>query len=322
MTPFRTALPQNEGGVFLTDAGLETDLIFNHGIEIREFAAHTLLEESAGRYALARYFRGFLSLAARHGVGFILDTPTWKAHTHWSDALGSAAGELAEINRQAVNFVADLRDEFAGNSGPIVLNGVIGPCGDAYAPEDLISAEDAERHHAEQIGWLARTDVDMVSALTFTQSSEAIGIVRAANSAGLPIVVSFTVETDGTLPTGQSIADAIVEVDEATDQGAAYFMINCAHPDHFGHALRDGAWTRRIRGLRCNASRCSHAELDEAETLDAGDPDELSQLYRVLADDMPWVNVFGGCCGSDIRHVAAIADRVIAPNAANFEMAS
>jgi len=307
--------PQNDGGLFLTDAGLETDLIFNHGIEIREFAAHTLLESSEGRFALAQYFRGFLALADRHNVGFVFDSPTWKAHTHWSEALGTSSAELAEINREAINFIADLRDEFAGNRRPIVLNAVVGPCGDAYAPESLISAGTAARHHAQQIGWLAETEVDMVSALTFTQSSEAIGIVRAANDAGLPIAVSFTVETDGRLPTGQPIGEAIAEVDAATDHGAAYFMINCAHPDHFRKALLNEQWLRRIRGFRCNASRCSHAELDEAETLDAGDPTELSRQYGELATTMPWANVFGGCCGSDLRHVAAIADSVISNSA-------
>ena len=322
MADYRTNLPQLEGGLFLTDAGLETDLIFNHGIEIREFAAHTLLEDSAGRHALAQYFRGFLSLAARHEVGFILDSPTWKAHTHWSKDLGSDAQELAAINRKAIDFIADLRDEFAGNREPIVLNAVIGPCGDAYAPEQQVSAEDAQRHHARQIGWLKDTEVDMVSALTFTQSSEAIGIVRAANHARLPIVVSFTVETDGSLPTGQPIGEAIQEVDAATAKGAAYFMINCAHPDHFTHALKDAGWLRRIRGLRCNASRCSHAELDEAETLDAGDPVELAQLYHDLATRMPWVNVLGGCCGSDLSHVTAIAGAVVEQAPPELERAS
>ncbi len=322
MAIYRAQLPQTEGGLFLTDAGLETDLIFNHGIEIREFAAHTLLESPEGRFALAQYFRGFLALANRHSVGFVFDSPTWKAHTHWSEALGASDTELAEINRDAINFIADLRDEFAGNSGPIVLNAVIGPCGDAYAPELMISADAAERHHAQQIGWLAETEVDMVSALTFTQSSEAIGIVRAANDAALPIAVSFTVETDGRLPTGQPIGEAIAEVDAATGQGAAYFMINCAHPDHFREALHDEQWLRRIRGFRCNASRCSHEELDEAETLDAGNPTELSQQYRELATAMPWVNVFGGCCGSDLRHVTAIADSVLSSAAAELVAAS
>lgn len=301
-------LPQASGALFLTDGGLETDLIFNHGVEIREFASHTLLASAPGRHALARYFRGFLSLARARKTGFVLDTPTWKAHRHWAKDLGSSEDELRAANLEAVNFVATLRAEFAGNEGPIVLNGVIGPRGDAYAPETAISAAEAEDYHAQQIGWLAGSEVEMVSAITFTQAREAIGFVRAADKVGLPVVVSFTVETDGTLPSGQPLGEAIREVDAATRQAAAYFMINCAHPDHFRDVLTDADWLRRIKGLRCNASRCSHAELDAAEELDAGVPDELALLYRSLVEKMPWVNVLGGCCGSDLRHVTAIAD--------------
>ncbi len=147
----------------------------------------------------------------------------------------------------------------------------------------------------------------MVSALTFTQSDEAIGVVRAARRAGLPVVVSFTVETDGNLPTGQPLKEAIDAVDEATDAGAAYFMVNCAHPDHFSHVLEDADWARRIRGIRCNASRKSHAELDESKTLDDGNPVELGGQYKAIKAKMPWLNIVGGCCGSDLRHVTQIA---------------
>jgi homocysteine S-methyltransferase len=200
-----------------------------------------------------------------------------------------------------------LRDEFSSNAKPIVLNGIVGPSGDSYAPEAEVAAHDAEDYHARQIGWLAKTEVDMVTATTFTQSDEAIGFVRAARAAGLPVVISFTVETDGKLPTGQALAEAIEAVDDATGSAAAYFMVNCAHPDHFFHVLEGSDWTRRIRGVRCNASRLSHAELDVCETLDDGDPVELGGQYVELRRRMPWLNIFGGCCGSDLRHITEIA---------------
>lgn len=312
MPKYRQTLPQLSGDLFLTDAGLETDFIFNHGIEIREFAAHTLLPQAPGREALANYFRSFLSLANETGAGFVLDSQTWKAHMHWAGDLDASENELRESNRDSIAFVSELRDEFSSNEKPIVLNGIVGPRGDAYAPESGVAADDAEQYHAKQMSWLAETDVDMVSALTFTQSDEAIGIVRAANNVGLPIVVSFTVETDGNLPTGQRLSEAIEAVDKATDASAAYFMVNCAHPDHFSHVLEESDWARRIRGIRCNASCKSHAELDESETLDDGDPIELSGQYRQIKGKMPWLNVFGGCCGSDLRHVKEIA-RALAP---------
>lgn len=311
MTRYRSALPQLQGDPFLTDAGCETDIIFNRGVEIREFAAHTLLEDDAGREVLADYYRGFLSLAAEVGAGMVLDTPTWKAHAHWASDLGVEPGQLEQANRDAVAFSRSLRDERPTSGPPVVVNGLIGPRGDAYAPEHLLAVEEARRYHAVQVGWLADAGVDMVTALTFTQSDEAVGVVLAAADAGVPVVVSFTVETDGRLPTGESLGSAIDAVDAATQGAAAYFMVNCAHPDHLVGAVDGGRWTERVRGLRCNASRLSHAELDAAEVLDDGDPVEFAQGYLALTEVLPSVTVFGGCCGSDLRHVTAVAHTLL-----------
>lgn len=310
MPRYRDSLPQLSGDMFLTDAGLETDLIFNKGIEMRAFAAHTLLSSSEGRAALDLYFQPFLELAGESNAGFILDSATWKAHRHWARELGAGPAELRQSNEESIRFIGELRDRFSDNAKPIVLNAIVGPCGDAYRPEAAIPIDQAEAYHAEQLGWIAETEADMVSAVTFNQASEAAGLAKAARSAGLPVAVSFTVETDGSLPTGQSLADAIDEVDQASDGYPAYFMINCAHPDHFANVLDDAPWARRIRGVRANASRRSHAELDEAPELDAGDPAELAGQYRDLEQRMPWLNIFGGCCGTDLRHVKEIARAV------------
>jgi S-methylmethionine-dependent homocysteine/selenocysteine methylase len=310
MPRYRSRLPQYSGDIYLTDAGLETDLIFNHGIEIREFAAHTLLPTPEGRAALTRYFEGFLRLANEMDSGFILDSVTWKAHSHWASSLHASSAELREANEESLRFIAELRERFAGNAKPIVLNALIGPRGDAYRPEAKIAMEAAEDYFTEQLGWIAATEAHMVTALTFNQAGEAAGLVRAARAVGLPAVVSFTLETHGALPTGQRLSDAIEQVDDASDGYPSYFMINCAHPDHFADVLQDAPWARRIRGVRANASRRSHAELDSATELDPGDPHELASQYRELADLMPWLNVFGGCCGSDLRHVTEIARSV------------
>ena len=312
MARYRNQLPQLSGDLFLMDAGIETDIIFNRGVDIPEFAAHTLLAGPAGRQVITDYFQGFFDLAAESNAGLILNSQTWKAHPHWGKDLGASEEDLREANRDSIAFIADLREKATASTKPIVLDGLIGPRGDAYAPEARVAAQEAEEYHAKQIGWLAETDVDMVTAMTFTQSDEAIGVVRAATSAGLPVVVSFTVETDGNLPTGQPLASAITDVDEATDGVAAYFMVNCAHPDHFFHVFGDDHWTRRVHGIRCNASRMSHAELDNSVVLDDGDPIELGRQYRSLKEKMPWLNVFGGCCGSDLRHVSEIAGNVAA----------
>ena len=311
MTRYRRALPQLDGKLFLTDGGLETDLIFNHGVKIREFAAHTLLADDAGIQHLKRYFSEYLAFAKQHNAGFLLDTQTWKAHARWGDALGATPAELREANEQSVRFISGLRDEFGSDDVPIVLAAVTGPQGDSYAADTKLTSDEAFAYHRTQIGWLAETEVDMLTAMTVTHSEEAIGMVRAAVEVELPIVVSFTVETDGCLSNGQSLGEAIEAVDHATDNAPAYFMINCAHPTHFESALNgDGDWRKRLRGLRCNASSKSHAELDECDTLDDGNPDELAGQYAALREQMPWLNVFGGCCGSDFRHVSAIAQRL------------
>lgn len=311
MALYRDNLPQLGGEIFLADAGMETDIIFNRGVDIREFASHTLLPDPVGRAALTDYLSGFVELAAERGLGLILDAPTWKAHTHWSEDLGEDASFLRSANEDAVRLVADLREE-ARNDRPIVINAPIGPRGDAYKPEQVISAEEAEKYYAEQLGWLVPTEADMATALTFTQASEAIGFCRAASAQHMPAVISFTVETDGRLPDGQPLGEAVEAVDDATGGKPAYFMINCAHPDHFAGAVTDGDWRKRIRGIRANASRMSHAELDEAPELDDGDPHELARQYAELRDRMPWLNIFGGCCGSDLRHVTEIAEAVAA----------
>ena len=308
MTRYRDSLPQLAGDLFLTDAGLETDLIFNHGIEIRQFAAHTLLPDATGRAAVADYFRGFLALARDRDTGFVLDTQTWKAHSHWGEDLAETDAELREANRDSVALIARIRDEYADNARPIVLNGVIGPRGDAYVAEVNTVADEAQAYHAAQIGWLAETEVDMITALTLTHTQEAIGLVRAARQQNLPVVISFTVETDGRLPSGERLQDAITSVDEATGSGAEYFMVNCAHPSHLTSVLQDAGWARRIHGLRCNASRKSHAELDRSDSLDSGDPLEFGRQHATIVETMPWMNIFGGCCGSDLRHVTEIAN--------------
>lgn len=309
MANYRDKLPQMDGDLFITDAGIETDLIFNHGIEIRAFAAHTLLDEPVSTQALIDYFTGFIELAASREVGLILDTVTWKAHRRWMHELDQSLEEIRDSNRRAVALGAGLRRR-ADNAQPIVLNAPIGPCGDAYRPEEIVSAADAYDYYRQQIGWLETTDIDMVTGLTFTQAGEAEGLVAAAREFGLPSVISFTLETDGRLPTGQPLDEAIGQVDEGLAGPPAYYMVNCAHPDHFDHVLEKGAWRERIRGIRANASRKSHAELDNSTQLDPGDPVELAGQYAEFRRRMPWLNVFGACCGADLSHVTAITDAV------------
>jgi S-methylmethionine-dependent homocysteine/selenocysteine methylase len=303
----RGALPFGPDRVFLAEGGQETELIFREGIDLPCFASFPLVESEDGRAALHRYYAPFLEVARRQGLGIVLDAPTWRANRDWGAGLGYDAERLADANRAAVAFVEDLRIRY-GDETAILISGAIGPRGDAYDPEALMTAEDAERYHEAQVVTLAGTTVDLVSALTMTYAEEAIGITRAAGNAGVPVVVSFTVETDGRLPGGQALGEAIELVDAETDAGPSFFMINCAHPTHFAGALTAGAsWLDRIGGLRCNASAKSHAELDESEELDEGDPAELAALHSSIRDRLRHVRLLGGCCGTGHRHVDAIA---------------
>jgi S-methylmethionine-dependent homocysteine/selenocysteine methylase len=301
---YRNGLPQLGRDLFLTDGGIETTLIFHRGLDLPEFAAFDLLKDEAGTEALRSYFRPYLELARENDTGFVLESPTWRASPRWADEIGYSADELDTVNRAAISLMDALRDEY-GDVTPIVISGCIGPQDDGYDPKRKLSADEAAEYHSTQIGTFADTEADMVAALTLTYVDEAIGIARAAQAEGLPVAISFTVETEGTLPSGEPLSQAIQETDAATGGGPAYYMINCAHPTHFESVL-GGSWTTRIHGLRANASTKSHAELDEAPELDDGDPEDLGLRYAGLRGQLPSLNVLGGCCGTDDRHVARI----------------
>jgi S-methylmethionine-dependent homocysteine/selenocysteine methylase len=312
MARYRAGLPQMADGVFLTDSGLETDLIFHHGHELPDFAAFVLLGDEAGVESLRRYYRDHVAIARRSGAGIVLESPTWRASPDWGERLGYGPEALAAANFRAIDLLVDIRS--ALDDGPaVVVSGCIGPRGDGYQASVRMTADEAQRYHSMQAETFAETEADLVTAMTMTYPAEAIGLVRAAREADMPVVISFTVETTGLLPCGTTLRDAIAEVDAASDGAPPYYMINCAHPDHFEHVLDPGAdWTGRLRGIRANASRMSHAELDEAEELDDGDPHELGLDYQRLRAGLPGLTVLGGCCGTDRRHVEEIAAACLA----------
>jgi len=299
---YRARLPQPEGGVFLTDGGIETVLIFHEGLDLPAFAAFDLLKDRSGTEALRSYYAPYLSLARERGLGFVLESPTWRASPRWAGELGYDGGELDQLNRRAIALMEELRAEYETAEMPVVISGCIGPQDDGYQPAALLSPEEARAYHCLQIATLADTAADMVTAMTLTYADEALGLTRAAVEHGMPVVIGFTLETDGRLPSGQPLGEAIEQVDDGTGGAPEYYMLNCAHPTHVasGH--------ERVRALRANASQLSHAELDEAEELDEGDPGELAAGYVALSSKLPRLSVLGGCCGTDHRHVEAIRD--------------
>jgi homocysteine S-methyltransferase len=300
-------LPQLQQ-LFLTDGGLETDLIFNQGVDLPCFASIVLLRDATGTKRLTDYYRRYFDIARQARTGFILESATWRASADWAAPLGLTLDELDELNRRAVAVLLELRAEWADAGLPIVVSGCHGPRGDGYDPGHVMTAAQARAYHARQATALVDAGADMLSAMTMTNTPEAIGVTEAARDAGAPVAVSFTLETDGRLPTGETLADAIRAVEDATGGYPAYYMVNCAHTSHYEAVLDNGAeWTRRVRGLRSNASRSSHAELNVMTTLDEGDPAEFGRDHARLRAANPSLTVLGGCCGTDHRHVAAIA---------------
>ena len=316
VTKYRHDLPQRRGGIFLTDGGMETTLIFHDGVELPHFAAFVLLDSPEGRHKLQRYYETYLKVAREHNAGFVLDSPTWRANPDWADKLGYDAAALKAINVRSIAFLEGLRADWERpEAAPCVISGAIGPRGDGYKAGNMDAAE-AEAYHATQIAAFVEGGADMVTAYTLNSINEAVGIARAARAQGIPAVISFTVETDGRLANGATLREAVETVDRETSGAPEYFMINCAHPVHFESALQAGeAWVKRIHGVRANASTKSHAELDESTTLDAGDPRDLGRRYRDLRRAFPAMRMLGGCCGTDHRHVRAICEAVLPPRA-------
>jgi homocysteine S-methyltransferase len=308
MSRYRADLPQLKPGLFVSDGGMETTLIFQEGVDLPHFASFILLDSEEGRERLRAYYERYLAIARRHRHGFILDSPTWRANRDWGAKLGYDAEGLKRINEFSIGLLEGLRDAWERPETPIVVAGVIGPRGDGYAAGHM-GAREAEDYHAPQIAAFAETAADMVAAYTLNDVEEAIGVANAARALAMPCSISFTVETDGRLVSGRSLRDAVETVDRETDAAPAYYMINCAHPTHFEQALAaDEPWMKRLFGVKANASTKSHAELDESETLDSGEPLDLGRRYRKLRETVPGLRILGGCCGTDDRHVAAICE--------------
>jgi homocysteine S-methyltransferase len=304
---YRSALPQLGESLFLSDGGIETTLMFLEGLDLPHFAAFDLFRTAEGRAALERYYAPYVELARRERRGLVLESATWRSSPEWGARLGYAPEALDAVNAEAIAMLGAIRATAETPETPIVISGCLGPRGDGYAPDRHMTAEEAEAYHARQVAVFARAGADMVSAITMSYLEEAVGIARAARAAGMPVAVAFTVETDGRLRTGMALGAAIEACDAATGGWPAYYMVNCAHPTHFRDALEGGGWLARIGGIRANASKMSHAELDEAPELDPGDPEELGRDYRELMARLPRLRVLGGCCGTDHRHIGAIS---------------
>jgi homocysteine S-methyltransferase len=289
----------------VTDGGLETDLIFHHGVDLPHFAAFPLVDNAAGRALLTEYYHGYAAIAERAAAGLLLESPTWRANPDWGERVGYATDDLRRVNVTAIGMMTELRDRYSATISDVIISGVVGPRGDGYQPGRGIDPGEAAAYHSLQIEAFKDAGAQIATAYTLTDIGEAIGVVQAARTAGLPVAISFTVETDGRLPGGMPLVEALAAVDAAARPD--YFLVNCAHPTHIAAGLAEpGPWRERIVGIRANASTRSHAELDEATELDEGDPRLLAAAHNSLNRLLPKLQIIGGCCGTDARHVASL----------------
>lgn len=310
---------------------METQLVFQSDFVLREFSAFELLNSNKGMEFLRNYYRRHVNLATtkeedgHHGhLGFVLESVLWRANPDWLHQLGytSLAEDLPRLCQQAMDLLQEIEKEFP--SIPMVKSGTVGPRSDGYVAALEMTPQQAKEYHTPQIIAMKQAGADIVTAMTMNYINEGIGIALAAEQVGIPVVLSFTVETNGHLRTGETLQNIIETVDAATNGYPAYYMINCAHPTHFLSTVStitnsNGTtssttsqeeacyrWKSRLGGIRCNASRKSHAELDECEVLDDGNPVEFGKEYQELLKELPSVNVVGGCCGTDYRHVLEV----------------
>ena len=310
----RRPLPQTAGSTLLTDSGIETEIIFGVGRDLPAFAVFPLLSDDEGRVILERYYREHVAVAAEHGLGYVFETPSYRSSADWGTTLGYSQEELDSIDREGVAFLEWIRDTSSDRLGPSPVSGLLGPRGDGYVVGATMSSELSRAYHSHQIEVFADAGCDLVSGCTLNYADEGLGIALAARDHDIPVMLYFTLETDGRLPDGSRLRDAIRRVDDAAGGYVAYYGINCAHPDHIQVALGDlDVESSRVRAIRANASRLSHAALDVAEELDQGDPVELAVGYSRLRQALPNVSVFGGCCGTSVTHISHIAAAVTEP---------
>lgn len=312
MAKYRNQLPQLSDRFFITNGGLETTLVYHEKMELPCFAAFHVLKDESGCQWLKNHLIKFVKIAQKYEVGITLVSPTWRASLDWLRKIGYSDQDIIHVNRKAIDILSSIRDEYETEKCPIVISGSIGPRGDGYNPTIVMSPDEAQKYHATQIGILSENNADMITAYTLNYPDEAIGMARAAKKVGIPIVISFTVENDGKLPTGQTLKQAIELVDEATQNTPVYYMVNCAHPSSVTHALVPGeTWLERIHAFQGNASKKTHAELDKSTEIDAGDPVEFAKDTQALLYKLKSLNILGGCCGTDDRHVEEICKACI-----------
>ena len=303
--------PRAAGRLYLTEGGTETEVLYKWGFELPEFAMFPLLDDPKADSVIEGMFDRYFEAAEATGAGMLLNAHDYRASPDWASKLGYSAEQLTDFQHRVIGFLDAMRTKYRGRVDPVYVAGCIGPRGDAYGTGGEITEEEAEAYHAVQINNLKGTAADMVIAVTFSNIAEAVGVIRAAAAAKMPIGVSFNIGPDGRLRSGPTLAEAITATDAATEGKAAWFGTNCAHPIEFAPALADpGDWRKRLRYVRPNAAKTDKLALCKLGHLEDGDPVELGNEMAEALREFPSVDIVGGCCGTDERHLKEVSTRV------------
>lgn len=302
--------PRKEGRFYLTEGGTETELMYKHGFELPHFAMFPMLENPDALSRMRDMFRSYLDVAAKHEFCALMGGLDYRASPDWGELLGYSPASLSDANLQSIEFLREIAREYSSQIPEILIQGLIGPRGDAYERNESITENEAEDYHAVQLETLKKADVDSALAITFNNIPESIGVARAAAKIGVPLGISLTLDSNSKLHSGPSLAEAITDIDKETDQSPEYFLINCSHPIEFEPAIEPGDWIRRIRGVRPNASKMEKIALCQIGHLEDGDPEELGTLCGDLARRYPHMDIWGGCCGTWSNHLNEIARNV------------
>jgi homocysteine S-methyltransferase len=306
----QAGLPQLNGHLMTSGGGFETWMQYVDGFTLRHFCGFELLNDKRGEACLRDYHRKLVEAAVANGFGVINEGVHYRASRDWGALTGYSREGLEEINIRGIEFYRDFAREYGSAETPMLVGGVIGPRGDAYNIGRTPDAAEAEDYHSEQIATFRKAGASHITAMTFSSVEEAIGLARAAKAAEMPVVVSFIVGRGGRLLGGETIEEAFTRVDAATGSAPAYYMINCTHPTEFVPGLTDGVWTKRLGGFLPNAVAMETLDLCKLGHLEDGDPAELGGQMAELAKWFPHVNVWGGCCGTDGRHIGEITRQV------------
>jgi S-methylmethionine-dependent homocysteine/selenocysteine methylase len=304
--------PRKPGLLYLTEGGVETEIMYKWGHKLPHFAMFTLLDKPEAMADMKSMFARALEVAATQKTGLVLSSLDYRASPDWAALLGISADGLRDVHFRTVAFMKEVAAPFVEKIPDLVFSGVIGPRGDAYGKGGGITEEEAEDYHTPQLKNLRDAGADMACALTFNNIPEAVGVARAAKAVGIPLGLYFTLNSKGTLGSGPTLKEAVESVEEITQGAPSYYGLNCSHPLEFMESLEDGDWLKRVRSIRPNAVRMEKVALCKLGHLEDGDPEELGQQMGDIRQKFPQMDILGGCCGTDERHLGEIAKNALA----------